>query len=245
MGVIIALFMALGYGALARIGVMKNWSKKIYDHSEDNILYFIKKYSHLIKLLRGAPVGDTAYNSLRIESREEFQHLVTESDSVLTSDERKMIVNNLTFSDQLVKTIMTPRNMIVSISKTEFLGPLVLNDLHKVGHSRLPVIDKDIDHIVGILNLKTLLTLDIKKSATAEKVMDLKVYYIREDQTLHHALVALLHTHHHLLIVVDESRETVGILALEDIIEALLGRKIVDDFNDHDNIHAVVSRKNI
>ena len=171
-----------------------------------------------------------------------MQHLVAESDGVLTFNEKKLIVNSLSFNDQLVKTVMTARNDISSIDKSEFLGPLALNDLHKVGFSRLPVVDKDIDHVVGILNIKNMLTLDIKNSMTAEKAMDPKVYYIHESQTLQHALAAFLRTHHPLLVVVNESRETVGLLALEDVIEALIGRKIIDEFDSHDSLAAVASR---
>jgi CBS domain containing-hemolysin-like protein len=137
---------------------------------------------------------------------------------------------------------MTPQSVIKYIDKKEFLGPLVLNDLHKHGHSRLPVINDDINHVVGILYLKDLLTLDVKKSATAEKIMEPKVYYIRADQTLGHALAAFLKTHHHLFIVVNEYRETVGLLTLEDVIEALIGRKIIDEFDAHDDLRAVALR---
>lgn len=241
-GIFIALLIAFGCESIAHLSFIRHTSQKIYNQIEPSVLMFIKKNPFLFRIISGSyKVGD--YYNLRIDSREELQHLITESDSVLTSDEKKLIVHSLTFNDRLVKTIMTPRSKIVSIDKAEFLGPLVLDDLHKVGHSRLPVTNGDVNHIVGTLNLKSLLTLDIKKSSTVEKAMDSKVYYINEEQTLHHALVALLHTHHHLLVVVDELKETVGILTLEDIIEALIGRQVVDCFNDHDNLHAVASRK--
>jgi CBS domain containing-hemolysin-like protein len=123
------------------------------------------------------------------------------------------------------------------------LGPLTLDDLHKTGNSKLPVIASDIDHIVGILHLEGLLALDIKRSTTAEKAMEPKVYYIHKDQTLQHALTEFLSTRHYLLIVIDESRQTVGLITLEDVIEALLGRKIVDEFDAHDNLREVASRK--
>lgn len=241
-GVLVALVIALGYGSIARLGLLRSLSKLIYERIEPSILRFIRKNTFLFKIIRGTPRNDAYYN-LRIDSREELQHLVSESDSVLTSDEKKLIVHSLSFSDRLVSSIMTPRDVIISISKSEFLGPLMLHDLHKAGHNSLPVIDGDLDHVIGILNLKGLMNLDTKKSMTAEKTMQPKVYYIRDDQTLHHALVALLHTHHHLLIVVNEARETVGILTLEDIIEALLGREMIDEFIEHDNLHAVASRK--
>lgn len=241
-GIFVALLIAFGCESIAHLSLIRHTSQKIYNRIEPSILVFIKKNPFLFRVISGRyRVGD--YYNLRIDSREELQHLISESDSVLTSDEKKLVVHSLTFNDRLVKTIMTPRSKIVSIDKAEFLGPLMLDDLHKVGHSRLPVVNGDINCIVGILNLKSLLSLDSKKSLTAEKAMESRVYYINEEQTLHHALVALLHTHHHLLVVVDESKETVGILTLEDIIEALIGRQVVDCFNDHSDLHAVASRK--
>jgi CBS domain containing-hemolysin-like protein len=138
---------------------------------------------------------------------------------------------------------MTPRGVIDSISKKELLGPLVLDDLHKTGHSRFPVIDGDIDHVVGMLHIQDLLILDAKqRSNTVEKVMEPRVFYVREDQTLEHALTAFLRTRHHLFVVVNEFRETVGVLSLEDVIEVLLGRKIVDEFDAHDDLRAVAAR---
>ena len=240
-GAVMAFFVALEYGALAKLRYVKKPSQHIYTKIEKPILRFIKKNPMIMKFLRSAPVNENASN-IRINSRQELQHLVVESDGVLTINEKKLIVNSLSFNEQLVKTVMTPRNDISSIDKSEFLGPLALNDLHKIGFSRLPVVDKDIDHVVGILNIKNMLTLDIKNSTTAEKAMNPKVYYIHESQTLQHALAAFLRTHHPLLVVVNESRETVGLLALEDVIEALIGRKIIDEFDSHDSLASVAAR---
>ena len=107
------------------------------------------------------------------------------------------------------------------------------------------MVASDIDHIVGTLYLRDVLKIDTsrKHTATVETAMDKHVYYIHEDQTLVHALNAFLKTHHHLFIVINEFRETVGILSLEDTMEALLGRKIVDEFDDHDDLRAVAARK--
>lgn len=242
-GITVALLIAFGCESIAHLSLCRHIAQRIYNKIEPTILKFIKNNAFLFKIISGKSKFGNYYN-LRIDSREELQHLIAESDSVLTPDEKKMIVHSLSFNDRLVSSIMTPCHKIVSISRLEFLGPLTLDELHKVGHSWLPVIDGDLDHIIGILNTKDLMTLDIKRSLTAEKAMQSKkVYYIREDQTLHYALVALLHTHHHILIVVNESKETVGILTLEDIIKALLGRELVDEFKDHANLHAVASRR--
>ena len=240
-GIFVAFLVALEYGAIARLGLIKKLSRKLYRYSEESILNFIQKAPYLIKFLRSAPMSSGSH-ILHIDSRQELQHLVAESDGVLTPEEKKLIVNSLSFNEQIVSTVMTPRDSINSIKKSEFLGPLTLDDLHKTGHSRLPVIVSDINHIVGILHLEGLLTLDIKRSTTAEKAMEPKVYYIHKDQTLQHALTEFLSTRHYLLIVINESRETVGLITLTDVVEALIGRKIVDEFDSHDNLRQVALR---
>lgn len=241
LGIIISLVVALEYGALARIQFINKLAQKIYDKFEKDIIKFIKKTPLLFKFLRNVP-NTPSDASIHISSSAELQHLIDSSVGVLTPDEKKLVVNGLSFGDKLVSSVMTPRSVIDSIKSSEFLGPLTLDDLHKTGHSRLPVINGDIDHIVGILNLKSLLALDIKRSTAAEKAMDPKVFYIRQDQTLQHALAAFIRTHHHLFVVVNEFRETVGLLSLEDVMESLLGRKIVDEFDAHDDLRKVALR---
>lgn len=241
-GMLVALALAFGCEVISHRKLLADISNKIYASIEPAVLRFIRKTPRLFKLISGTPKLNDYYN-LRIDSREELQHLVANSDSALSADEKKLIVHSLSFNDRPVSSVMTPRSKIVGIKKDEFIGPLLLDDLCKVGHSWLPVMDENLDNILGILNIKELMSLDSKKSMTAEKAMQSKVYYIRCDQTLHYALVALLHTHHHMLIVVNDSKETVGILTLEDIIESLLGREVTDEFTEHGNINAVISQK--
>ena len=241
-GVIVSLVIAIEYGAIANIGFIKQWSRYIYKNIEGLLLRLVPKAPYFFRLIRNASI-DNNKNNQRLGSSAELRRLVDLSDNILTSDEKNLIVHGLSFSDQIVKTIMTPREKINYIDKSEFLGPLALNDLHKAGHSRLPVIDSDVDHVVGILHLQNLLTLGIKKSTTAEKAMEVGVNYIHEDQTLNHALSAFLRTHHHLFIVINKSRETVGLLTLNDVIQQMIGRKIIDEFDSHDNLVAVAMRK--
>ncbi|NTW62196.1 CBS domain-containing protein [Candidatus Saccharibacteria bacterium] len=240
-GIPIAFLVALLYGAIARVWFIKKLAEWLYERCEKYILEFIKGAPVLVKFLRSAPMSSGSH-VLHIDSRQELQHLVAESAGVLTPEEKKLIVNSLSFNDELVSKVMTPRHQIDFVKKTEFLGPLTLDDLHKLGHSRLPVVSRDIDHIVGVLHLDGLLALDIKRSTTAEKAMEPKVFYIRENQTLQHALMAFLSTRHYLFIVINSDRETVGLLTLEDVIEALLGHKIVDEYESHDSLRAVASR---
>lgn len=239
-GIIVALLVALESGVIARMNTINRHAQILYKKHEPTLLDFIEKHANIFRFVRSAvpPVPIRA----QLDSREELQHLVAQSGNILSGDEKKLIKHGLEFDAKLVGDVMTPAAIIDSIGKQELLGPLVLDDLHKTGHSRFPVIDGDIDHVVGMLHIRSLFTLDTKRSTTVEKAMEPKVFYIRQDQTLQHALAAFLRTHHHLFIVVNEYRETVGIISLEDTLEALLGRKIVDEFDTHDDLRQVAMR---
>lgn len=240
LGVIVAVVVALEYGALARVTLWQRLVQKNYERYEPQLLDFIEKVPWLFKILRTVTPGKP--RQAQLESREELQYLVAQSGHLLSGDEKKLIAHSLQFESRPVSEIMTPRSVIDSISSKELLGPLVLDDLHKTGHSRFPVTDGDIDHVVGMLYVQNLLTLDKKRSLTVEKAMEPKVFYIREDHTLSQALAAFLRTRHHLFVVVNEYRETVGLVSLEDVLEALLGRKIVDEFDAHEDLRAVAER---
>ena len=229
-GLMLSVVVALEVGAIARIRLWQKYSQQLYEKYEPFILVTIEKHQALFSLIRSvAPVINDDYV---IESKDELLEMVARSDRVLSADEKKFITNGLRFNDMKIEGVMTPRSMIESVSADELLGPLVLDDLHKKGYSRFPVIKGDIDHLIGMLRIQDLLTIDHKiKSHRAETVMSRDVYYIRENQTLQHALAAFLKTQHHLFIVVNEFRETVGLLSLEDVIEALLGRKIIDEYD--------------
>jgi CBS domain containing-hemolysin-like protein len=241
LGIITAVILVAFYGRLSRFVSVRRIAAKLYGFYEPRILRFVTKFPTVMKIIGTFdPSDDTSETQLG--SREELQDLIDSSQGILTGEEKKLLVHGLSFAGKPVRSVMTPSAAIVTIKKSEFLGPLTLSELHKTGHSRLPVIDEDIDHVIGVLHIQSLLALDVKKSVTAEKAMEPRVFYIRDDQTLHHALAAFLRTHHHLFMVINEYRETVGLVTLEDVVEALLGRKIIDEFDSHEDKRTVALR---
>ena len=241
-GLIIAAVVALEYGAVARVLFVRRLSSKLYMRIEPRLLGFSQKYSSILRYIR---VFSPESGEVMLHSRDELVHIVKESTHhIITEDEKKLILHGLEFPDKEVRDIMTPRSMIDAVNRSELLGPLVLDDLHKKGHSRIPVIESDVDHVVGVLHLRDVLGVDSNRKHTAkvETAMESRVFYINERQALDHALAAFIKTHHHLFIVVNEYRETVGLLTLEDVIEALLGKKIIDEFDTHEDLRSVASR---
>ena len=239
-GTIAGVVIALVYGRMSRIEWIHGLADRMYQPYDESLVKFVQGQQWIGRFIRS--ISSDAIN-LTVGSREELEHLISESGRLLTSDEKKLLTNGLHFASKTVESIMTPRGVIASVQKTDLVGPLLLDELHRTGYSRFPVIDGDIDHVIGVLHIRELLALKDKSSETAGQAMEKKVYYIHQDQTLDAALAAFLKTRHHLFVVVNGYRETAGLLSLEDVIEALLGRQIIDEFDLHDNLRAVAERE--
>lgn len=241
-GVALAIFAAVVYPMVARVKFVKKGGEILYAKVEAVVLDFVDRFERVIHAFR-EPSTTLHETPHEVHSLDELAELIERSKTVIGEDERALLTSALAFPDKKVVDIMTPRSVIDFIKQSEFLGPLVLDELHALGHSRLPVIADDLDHVVGTLHLRDMLSLDIKNSTTAEKAMEKKVFYIRQDDTLEHALSAFLKTRHHLFIVINENRETVGLVTLEDVMEVLIGRKIVDEDDIHADLRAVAAQE--
>ena len=180
-----------------------------------------------------------------IFSKEELVKIVEEhsenEDSDVEADELRIVENALSFGDKTIEQVMTPRSVVVAVDESEVIGPKLLDELHKSGHSRFPVYNYDLDHITGTLYLRELINLKGKK--TIKSAADDNVFFVNEKQKLDHVLNAFVKTKHHLYIVVREFKEMVGIVTIEDVSEEIIGGEIVGEFDRYDDMRAVASRK--
>lgn len=171
-------------------------------------------------------------------SKDELLSAVQRGNHIITAEEQLLIRQALAYSNIRIADIMTPRSMVITAEATDAVGPLVLDQLHKSGHSRFPVIKGNLDHVVGMLYMHNLVPLDPRIKVVADAATR-KVRYVHQDKTLDHALHAFLHTRQHLFIVVNEFEETTGVVSIEDILESIIGRKIVDEFDKYEDLRAV------
>jgi len=224
-GVVATLAVVVLFRPLSRLGAVRRLSLYIYAPCEPWLLRKTRLLKWAERLL-----GSRLKEHQRIfHSREELAHTIEQSGDILSIDEKKLLSGALAFRDKMVHQVMTPKKDMKTVSASEFLGPLVLSELHQGGHSRLPVIAKDLNHVVGILYLQDMLSLTTKKSVTAEKAMDPKVHYVSRNDSLQTALGIFLKSHHHLCIVLGDEGQTVGLVTIEDVLEALIGRTIKDE----------------
>jgi CBS domain containing-hemolysin-like protein len=159
-------------------------------------------------------------------------------DSRFAPEEIDLVTHVLEFGEKMVGTCMTPRRDVRLVSESEEVSPIVIRELHETGHTRFPVYQGKEDNIVGTLYLKDLISLK-RTTGTIQNIMEPATYYVHEEYPLEQALHAFLTTKHHLFVVVNSFEEFVGIITIEDILEQILGCKIVDEFDQYENKQAV------
>jgi len=164
-----------------------------------------------------------------------------QADSRISPETLELLTHTLQFGDKIVRDCMVPRRVVRMVSADDAIGPMLMKDLHDSGFSRFPVFKDKTENIVGTLYLRKLISL--KHTGHVRDIMDDKVYFVHEEHPLEQVLDAFLKTQHHLFIVVNNFEEVVGIITIEDILEQILGCKIVDEFDQYDDIRAVAAHQ--
>ncbi|MGB4759563.1 MAG: CBS domain-containing protein [Candidatus Saccharimonadales bacterium] len=171
-----------------------------------------------------------------VELLEQQKH---QADSKISAGEIAMLQHALTFGDKRVRDVLVPRRAVRLVSGDETIGPLLMDELHKSGYSRFPVYGEKQESIVGTLYMRDML--HAKQGGKVASVARSDVFYVNEEFTLYQALQAFLKTKHHLFVVVNSFEEFVGIITIEDILEQVIGRQIVDEFDQYDNMREVAA----
>lgn len=162
-----------------------------------------------------------------------------QADSRISVSEIELLQHALSFGSKLVVDALVPQRVVKTVAASEAIGPVLMDELSKSGHSRFPVYDGKHDHIVGILYLHDLV--GAKHGGTVADVMNRNLTYVHEDFTLYQALQAFLKTKRHLFLVVNSFEELVGILTIEDVLEQVIGVPIMDEFDKYDDLRAVAA----
>lgn len=162
-----------------------------------------------------------------------------QTDNRIEQAELEIMRSTLVFGDKLIRDSMTPRRVVKMVAVDDDLGPVVMDELHKSGHSRFPVYEGNEDNIIGLLFLRDLIRR--RSGGKVRNVMKKQALYLHEDQSLYDALQAVLKTHCHLFIVVNNFEEYVGIITIEDVLEQIVGQAIVDEFDEYENMRAVAA----
>jgi len=169
-------------------------------------------------------------------TEEELRIILSESfkSGEINQAEYKYVDRIFEFDNRIAKEIMVPRTEIVSLDESATLSEvlqIVLNERY----TRYPVIcDGDKDNILGLINLKELLTDCMKQKCKEEKPI---IHYIKpvisviETIPLHDLLLKMQKERSHMAILFDEYGGTAGLVTVEDILEEIVG-EIRDEFDN-------------
>ena len=158
---------------------------------------------------------------------------VVEEEGGIEEEEKELIENIFEFDDTSASEIMTPRADMYVINIDEELN---LKDVIRSGFTRIPVIEEDIDHVIGILNIKDLFMHQVTSSDPVDvrKIMS-EPYFVPENKKLDNLLQQFKKRKQHMAIIVDEHGGVSGLITLEDALEEIVGEIIdeTDKFEPH------------
>ena len=167
-------------------------------------------------------------------SEEEIKALLeTGSETgVFNEIEAEMINSIFSFDDKVAKEVMVPRKDIYAIDIEEPFAQYI-DELLEMKHSRILVYEGDIDHIIGVLNLK-----DIASEArkTPYEEMDIRKliyepYFIHTTKKTDELFKEMQKEHQHMAVLIDEYGGTAGIVTIEDLLEEIVG-EISDEYDE-------------
>ena len=166
--------------------------------------------------------------NLSVDRLSDALELTDKSDS--SKNEQKILQSIVSFGSVETKQIMRPRVDVFSVS-VELSFDQLLDQIRKKGFSRIPVYQKQIDKIIGIVYLKDLFPHLNKKKFDWKKLIR-EPYFIPENKKLDDLLKEFQQLKIHLAIVVDEYGGNSGIITMEDVIKEIVGELNVDFFQE-------------
>jgi len=172
-------------------------------------------------------------------NEEELRQIVSASQrgGQIDEVEEELIDNVLDFTDRLVREIMIPRQDMTVIylddPKEEQFKTIKENP-----HTRFPLCGEDKDHVLGMLHIRDLLEALMENSAVDMKSLQREVLVVPEGMAVSELLTMMRVRQIHLAVVVDEYGGTAGLVALEDILEELVGE--IHDEHDSDVAEEIV-----
>lgn len=177
-------------------------------------------------------------------TEEEIISMVNEGheQGVLLASEAAMIHNIFEFGDKEAKDIMTHRKSLIALD-----GELSYHDaiafINENSKSRYPVYQEDIDHIIGVLHIKDALAYAQRNELFRTSIKDIpnlirEAEFVPETLNINILFTRMQANKSHMVVVVDEYGQTSGVVAMEDILEEIVGN--IED--EHDEVELLIRR---
>jgi CBS domain containing-hemolysin-like protein len=198
----------------------------------ERLASFLGPILWVVTLVSRALTGGRAARAPYLTEEELITALhVSEEAGVIEEQEHQMIHGIIEIGDKTVREIMIPRTDIVAVEHGAQLRDIVkLFKEHR--HTRMPVYEHDIDHVIGLIHTKDLLLFYTRSSSQKfemDKVLR-PIEFTPEQKKVDELLSDMRTKKVHMVIVVDEYGGTAGLVTLEDLLEEIVG-EIRDEYD--------------
>lgn len=205
------------------------------------LILFYKVMYPFIWVLNGSAKITTSIFGLKPVSENEIAHTEEELRIILSESfksgeinqsEFKYVNKIFEFDNRIAKEIMVPRTEIISLSKDDTLDTF-LKVLQEEKFTRYPIIDGDKDHIIGLVNIKEIMTALIGNEKLSSQTLEKftrPIIRVIETIPIHDLLVKMQKDRVHMAVLMDEYGGTSGLVTVEDILEEIVG-EIRDEFD--------------
>ncbi|GLY09315.1 hemolysin family protein [Pseudobacillus badius] len=205
------------------------------------MIIFYRLMYPFIKLLNGSSTlliklfgFKSVSESEMAHTEEELRMILSESlkSGEINQSEYKYVNNIFEFDDRLAKEIMVPRTEVTAFDKSHTVEQCIEVAMEE-NYTRYPIADGDKDRIIGMVNMKEVLTDYIRDETKKNVTID---HYIRpviqviESIAIHDLLVKMQKERIQMAILIDEYGGTAGLVTTEDILEEIVG-EIRDEFD--------------
>ena len=162
-------------------------------------------------------------------SSDELRVVVNEAATMIPKGHQKMLLSILDLEKVTVDDIMVPRNEIIGIDLEDDWSDII-KQLAETQHTRLPVYEGDIDHLVGIIHIRRALRFFHMKDATKDdfKKIIREAYFVPMGTSLNTQLLNFQRERRRNAMVVNEYGDILGLATLEDILEEIVGEFTTD-----------------
>ena len=169
-------------------------------------------------------------------SKNEIARIITEHgdhpSAPIDADEERIVLGALKFSETKVSDVLTPETVVTFVKLDDLLDEAMLEVLKSTGRSRFPVVD-DEGEVVGILYAKDFIGFPFDGAFSVADKMRPGVIVVQGSDRLDIVLNKFLDSKKHLFTVDDDFGVLLGIVTIEDVIEEILKREIVDENDEH------------
>ena len=198
------------------------------------LVWIINIVSNTLLKLAGVDPEEAQQHSLTIE---ELRVIVNESGALLPRKRHRMLQGILELEEITVDDVMVPHNEVVGLDLDDDWDD-ILKQIRNSSYSRLPVYQDSLDNVLGMLDLRRLVSADNLAGFDAAKLREviLDPYFVPEGTPLHRQLVQFQHNGRRTALVVDEYGDIQGLVTLEDILEEIVGEFVSDAAPTHADV---------